>query len=124
MHLFLALERNISRQLDIIMHLMCCCPRILSQVSELLPKLEASSELSVQPSLTQLASMAREDAASLAEVLRHAVGGLRCDVLHVFSFKTSALHALRLPILRSSSRVWVVSAGTSPLTFAVCIWTT
>ena len=55
------------------MHQMCCLPRILLQVSELLPKLEASSELSVQPSLTQLASMAREDAASLAEVLRHAV---------------------------------------------------
>ena len=68
------LGRNVSWLLKQLMHQTCCCRHTSVQVSELLPKLEASSELSVQPTLAQLASMAREDAASLAEVtLRAAV---------------------------------------------------
>ena len=74
------------------------------QVSEMLPKLEASSELSVQPSLAQLAGMAREDAKSLAEVLLRAAVFRVVMFLRVDKDEATELRAFRLPILRSSSR--------------------
>lgn len=44
------------------------------QVSELLPRLELGSDYFLQPSLTQLAAMARDDPESLAHVANFTVG--------------------------------------------------
>ncbi len=46
----------------------------VSQISEMLPQLQPSSDYHVQPSLTQLAAMAREDPESLAHVANFTVG--------------------------------------------------
>jgi Nucleoporin autopeptidase len=46
----------------------------VSQISEMLPQLQPGSDYHVQPSLTQLAAMAREDPESLAHVANFTVG--------------------------------------------------
>ena len=91
----------------------------------MLPQVEASSELSVQPTLAQLAGMAREDPISLAQVTAEVT--VVNTFYHARSDKIVEQNklfvcAFRCPTLQSFVGVLVVSAGTSPLMFAVCSW--
>jgi Nucleoporin autopeptidase len=47
---------------------------VVPQISEMLPQLQPGNDYHVQPSLTQLAAMAREEPGSLAHVANFTVG--------------------------------------------------
>ena len=92
-------------------------------MSDLLPKLDGSSELTIQPTLAQLAAMARENPDSLSEVIICSVRAHLCPHMCRVTLHAEVGSRFRWPLLRFLAKELEGYAGMIPWTSAGCSWT-